>query len=176
MTPSFRFRPRMRIESVFVVAVLVAAATGVFRVLRDPAAGSGAPDVVARQFWIVVYAIVLVLAFRHRSTVWTVARQSPLVVSLLALALASTAWSADPVLTLQSATAVVITTLFGWYIVARYDTPGAVDLAIAALGITVLASSAAVVIEPDGGRGCETESRCVDDDRPSRRCDRSSRQ
>lgn len=148
---SFPLLPRVRIESLFVVGLLIAASTSVFRVLREPTASPDAPDMVARQFWIIVYAIVLGLAFHHRSALFAVARQSPLVGGMIVLALASTAWSADPALTIQSAVAVILTTLFGWYIVARYEPPGAFNLIVVALAVTVLASLAVVVMAPTIG-------------------------
>lgn len=148
MTNSLRLSTR--VETVFIVSVVVAAATGVLRVLRDPLSRD-ASDIVGRQFWVIVYSIVTLLAFHHRSAIWTVVRQSPLVVALLALALASIAWSANPALTFQSAIALIMTTLFGWYMVARYEVAGALNLIIAALGLIVSVSVAAVFIAPSIG-------------------------
>jgi exopolysaccharide production protein ExoQ len=116
-------------------------------ILREDAAG----DVVSQRIWLVIYAVMLLLiALRWRWFI-RVATRDKLLVLLVAIVLASALWSSLPDITFRRSVALVGTSLFGAYLVARFDSKELLELAAWALGIGALLSLVVALVWPHLG-------------------------
>ena len=79
------------------------------------------------------------------------ARLDPLVLALLTLLVLSTAWSADPALTLRRVAGVLTASAFGVYLADRYSLSDQLLLVMRALTVAGLVSAAAAVVAPGYG-------------------------
>jgi exopolysaccharide production protein ExoQ len=136
-------------EKAFTVAVLFFSTAAVLPLMAsvhghplDPVRG----DPTSERLWVLVYAVTLfLLVRRHTDVLWVLARNRALF-ALVALAIASTAWSGDPALTLRRSVALVLTTLFGVYVATSFPRDQLAGLVAWTLaGVTVLSLVLAVV-------------------------------
>ncbi len=84
--------------------------------------GAGAARAITVPLWTAFYVAALAWARPVAARAWRAARLDWAVVALLALALASTAWSAAPSLSARRSLALAGTAVIGWYAAARYTT------------------------------------------------------
>jgi exopolysaccharide production protein ExoQ len=80
-----------------------------------------------------------------------VERLDPVVLALLALLVASTAWSVDPMLTARRAAAVVAASLFGLYLADRWKVDEQMWLVLRVLTVAAVASAVMVLVLPSYG-------------------------
>lgn len=94
---------------------------GLMTVLFPVEAGLGTENPIARLLWFPVYGIVLFLAFRVFPQLFRLATFNALLILCVMLCGISMLWSVDPPLTMRRSVALVVTTLFGLVLAARYD-------------------------------------------------------
>jgi exopolysaccharide production protein ExoQ len=108
-------------------------------------------DVASQRIWLVIYAILpLLIALRWRWFI-RVATSDKLLVLLVVIVVASTLWSSLPDITFRRSLAFVGTSLFGTYLVARYNSKALLELAAWALGIGALLSLVVALVWPHLG-------------------------
>ncbi len=81
------------------------------------------PDssVILRLMWLPIYGIVAILGCLRAPKMISLTVRMPMIIGIMLLIVASTIWSIDPELTLRRSIAIVMTTLFGLYLSARYN-------------------------------------------------------
>jgi exopolysaccharide production protein ExoQ len=99
-----------------------------------------------------VLLIVLVLMLRHGRPALQYAPGMWPVLSLVILALVSTAWSDHPDITIRRACSLLTATLWAWYVTSRYDLKDVISIARQSIGLLALASLAIAILAPDMGR------------------------
>jgi O-antigen ligase len=114
------------------------------------------PDVpvdegLKRQYWLPIYGVMLALALSRPAqygSLWLgMAMGAPLVL----LAIASSQWSIEPDVTLRRSTTLALTTLFGFYLAARFSWRSLIELAAAAILISAAGSLVAALAFPSFG-------------------------
>lgn len=101
-------------------------------------------------YWL-AYAFTMVEVFLRPRQIYRTALRNPFVLGLVLLAGLSMVWSDDPSTTLKRAVALVVWTLFGYFLASRYDTSELLWHLGIALGIIAVASLAVVLLMPDSG-------------------------
>jgi exopolysaccharide production protein ExoQ len=104
-----------------------------------------------RLSWIPVYLITFLLAAPRLPAVWRAAMWSPLIVVLLALAMASMLWSLAPADTLRRCFAITGTTLLGLYLAARFEPRELIRLLGWAFAVVMVLSVLFVAAKPGVG-------------------------
>jgi exopolysaccharide production protein ExoQ len=104
-----------------------------------------------RLSWLPVYLITFLLAVPRLPAVWRAAMWSPLIVVLLALAMASMLWSLAPADTLRRCFAITGTTLLGLYLAARFEPRELIRLLGWAFAVIMVLSVVFVAVKPAVG-------------------------
>jgi exopolysaccharide production protein ExoQ len=102
-----------------------------------------------------VYGIAALVCLLHAKQVCTAAFHSPYVLSFVFFAIASTAWSQNPSLTLRRSLVFAATALYGMYFGSRFDLEEQISLIAWTLLLALLASAAMAIFLPSVGT--ETE-------------------
>ena len=76
---------------------------------------------LARSLWYPVYVLVLVLALRCLPQLLRLVVFNPLLIACVLISGLSFFWSIDPAISLRRSIALLLTTLFGLVLAARYD-------------------------------------------------------
>jgi O-antigen ligase len=141
---------RRYLGDVFTIFVLILATGALQSVIVDSstskAVAEGNPFLQA--LWACIYISVAVRAARKYRAIVNVVRANRLLIALVMLALFSTAWSADPGLTLRRSLALLATTVFGVDFAVRYSNRDQLRLLAIALGGVVLVSVIVQVFFP----------------------------
>lgn len=111
-----------RVERLFFVGVFLLSTGGPLDLVVQVhgGQGAGAAGVIGVPLWTAFYALAVVFAWPVRDRLWRTAGRDPWVLAIVALAVASTAWSAAPPLTLKRSVALAGTCLIAWYAAARF--------------------------------------------------------
>ena len=145
-------------ERAVAAGVVVIATGGPIPVIQSAFGGIASrvdsnPATVA--LWVAFYVGASWIAFRGaRDRFLRAALGDRLTLGLVALALVSTAWSADPALTLKRGVALLGTCVVGWYFASRYDIDELLDvvatgfLAAAVLSVLFAVAIPALGIQP----------------------------
>lgn len=108
-------------------------------------------NAILRSLFYLVYAVMSVfVVFRVKSFARITVRQ-PAVLLAIVLAMASVLWSVAPDLTLRRSIALLLTTAFGWYLVARFTPLQIIRLITWTLGLALVLSLGTVIFMPDYG-------------------------
>lgn len=110
---------------------------------------------MARLMWYPIYGIILLLGFRCLPQLTRIAIFSPLLIFSVLVCGGSMLWSIDPGITMRRSVALLMTTLFGLVLAARYDWNGLVQRLALVFGLLALFSLFHGVIDP--GRAVHTE-------------------
>jgi len=147
------------LEKSFVVLALFLFTGAVIPLLQEQQSG-GSEDLVqgnpvSQAVFLMVYAITSLMLITRSRHFWgrfvRVATQDKLLLLLVGLALVSVFWSAAPGVTLRRDVALLGTTLFGAYFVARYDLKEQLRLLAWAMGIAALLSLVIALALPSYG-------------------------
>jgi len=95
---------------------------------------------LARMLWYPGYLAVLAMMLRCLPQVIRLVAFNPLLILCIMICGASTLWSIDPAITMRRSVAVMITTLFGLVLAARYDWNGLVQRLAAAFAVLAVLS------------------------------------
>lgn len=95
---------------------------------------------LARMLWYPGYAAILVLVLRALPQVIRLVAFNPLLIVCVLICGISFTWSVDPAVTLRRSIAVMLTTLFGLVLAARYDWNGLVQRLAVVFGVTAVLS------------------------------------
>jgi exopolysaccharide production protein ExoQ len=128
------------LSKVFVVLVLLLSSTATFAVFWGAEAEAAQGTLFAQAIWLVVYLITFALIAPRWRLILRLFVRNKLLLLLVVLALASVLWSAAPEVTLRRSIALLGTTLFGFYLSARYTVGTQVRLLAWALGIAAVLS------------------------------------
>jgi exopolysaccharide production protein ExoQ len=99
----------------------------------------------------IVLAVVLILVLKHAKATFRYLPALSLLIALLTLAFASAIWSDFPDITLRRAGSLATTTLWAWYVGARYNLRDLVSLVMQAVGLMAIASLLVALAMPDLG-------------------------
>jgi O-antigen ligase len=148
------------LEKAFVVAVIFLSTGALLSLLhqkgRTVISGAQLVDVaqgdpVTQIVWSGIHMLILVLAVLQWKRIIYVVTADKLLLLLVGIAVVSILWSAAPELTLRRSLALIGTTVFGAYLVARYSTSELLRLLAWALGIAALSSLVFVLALPSYG-------------------------
>lgn len=103
---------------------------------------------MARLMWYPIYGIVLLLGFRCLPQLTRMAIFSPILIFCVLACGVSMLWSIDPGITMRRSVALLMTTLFGLVLAARYDWNGLVQRLAMAFGVLAIFSLLHGVIDP----------------------------
>lgn len=106
---------------------------------------------LARMLWYPGYLGVLLLAVRALPQVIRIVAFNPLMILCVLICGISIFWSIDPGITMRRSIAVLITTLFGLVLAARYDWNGLVQRLAVVFAVTALLSFFIAVLLPEYG-------------------------
>ena len=95
---------------------------------------------MARLMWYPVYGIVLLLGFRCLPQLTRIAIFSPVLIFSVLVCGVSMLWSIEPGVTIRRAIALLMTTLFGLVLAARYDWNGLVQRLAIVFGVLAVFS------------------------------------
>lgn len=143
------------LESCATVLILILISTAVLPLFLH--GGPKYPDLTPAtsleraSYWL-AYAFTMLQLLLHPRAILRAIARNPFVIGLAFLAALSVIWSDDPITSLRLAFALVMWTLFGCYLAARYDTTGLLLRFCFALGIIALLSLAVGALAPDFGR------------------------
>lgn len=145
-----------RLERAYVVVSLLLLTGGASIVLGqapvteipDTAAPDGLP---ANVLFGLVYAVAIVLMVGRSRDVIAAARRDGLVVAIVVLAALSTLWSPATDVTLRKVAALALTTVFAYYLTARFSVRELLVLLGWTLAIAMLLSAAVAVVAPGAG-------------------------
>ena len=136
-----------------VVAVLLL--SGAFLPLYVLESGGSVASVesvpLLRNMAIAVYAVTVPLVLVRRHEVAATVRRHLPTIALVGLVLLSVLWSADPETTIRRSVALVLTSLFGIYLAARFEMSELLRVLAAALGLAAVLSVITVVAVPGWG-------------------------
>ena len=116
---------------------------------QDPA--RPADNEMLRRIWLPIYALIALLAAVSPTRYGSLIAGIVLGLPLVGLAFASAQWSIAPDVTTRRAIALAFTTLFGFYLAARFSWRGFVEMVAAALFVAALGSLIAAVFFPAFG-------------------------
>jgi exopolysaccharide production protein ExoQ len=142
------FRPRLRLEQVFVVATLVVF-LGPFALIfpDDPLAGSPQVRIMFIGFYIIAGGFLL-REYRSRPTAFRLSPIMLLIACLLAISIASTMWSILPHITWRRAMAFAGTTVVGLYLGCRLSIFEILRLTAVSLALVVVGTILACLLVP----------------------------
>ena len=103
---------------------------------------------MARLMWYPVYGIILLLGFRCLPQLIRVAIFSPILIFCVLLCGVSMLWSIDPGITTRRSVALLMSTVFGLVLAARYDWNGLVQRLAMVFGVLALFSFIFAFIDP----------------------------
>jgi O-antigen ligase len=106
---------------------------------------------LARTLWYPGYLGVLLLTIRALPQVLRIAAFNPILILCVLICGVSVFWSIDPGITMRRAIAVLMTTLFGLVLAARYDWNGMVQRLAAVFAATALLSLLIALFLPEYG-------------------------
>ncbi|HMP39507.1 MAG TPA: O-antigen ligase family protein, partial [Roseiflexaceae bacterium] len=112
-------------------------------------------DSVMQPIWLGMYAIAVILLWRHHESLVITTRRSILLGLLVGFAFLSFAWSEVPTVTLRRAFALAGTTFIGIYIASRFDIAGVARMLLWVTGIAALLSLVFAVALPTYGIASE---------------------
>jgi exopolysaccharide production protein ExoQ len=102
-----------------------------------------------RLSWIPIHCMIVVLAATRAKQLKEALQQHWLLVWILVLALASTAWSVEPEISLRRGIALVISSLFGLYLGVNYSPIELLRLLGRALALAIVGSFIFALLRPD---------------------------
>jgi exopolysaccharide production protein ExoQ len=140
-----------RFEKFFVIASIVAFAGAILPTNTVENQGSADANHFSIAIQLAVFPVLSVLALIHFRRILNAIRSMPWVVALCALALASVAWSYDPVFTLRRTVVLMAFTLLGVYIGANFERDEQIKLFAWALLYMVVVSLLIIIVAPDYG-------------------------
>lgn len=103
---------------------------------------------MARLMWYPIYGIVLLLGFRCLPQLTRIAIFSPILIISVLVCGVSMLWSIDPGITMRRSVALLMTTLFGLVLAARYDWNGLVQRLALVFGVLAVFSLLHGFIDP----------------------------
>jgi len=106
---------------------------------------------LGRMLWYPGYLAVLAMTLRCLPQVIRLVAFNPLLILCVMICGASTLWSIDPAITMRRSVAVLITTLFGLVLAARYDWNGLVQRLAAAFAVLAVLSLLIPIFLPTYG-------------------------
>jgi O-antigen ligase len=106
---------------------------------------------LARALWYPVYLFVLVLALRCLPQLLRLVAFNPLLIFCVLICGLSYFWSVDPEISMRRSIALLITTLFGLVLAARYDWSGLVQRLAACFWVMAIVSILIAVLLPEYG-------------------------
>jgi exopolysaccharide production protein ExoQ len=109
------------------------------------------PNAVEFAIQAALYAMVFCFIAMRWKTVLRGALNAKWILALVAVAIASTAWSQDPLITLRRAAVLLATTLFGIYLATRFDVPDQLRLFAWTYGLVICASFICAIFLPQYG-------------------------
>ena len=141
---------RRYLGDIFTIIVLVLATGALQSLIVDSSSSKAISEgnPFLQIVWAVIYVIVAIRAAQQSRAILEAVRSNRLLIGLVLLALFSTAWSADPGLTLRRSMALLATTLFGVDFAVRYSIRDQLRLLAIALGSVVLLSVIVQVFFP----------------------------
>lgn len=145
-------KPTHSVERVFVVISLGLLMGAVMPLLRKSAvatSGNLVEDPVQQVVLGTIYVLAALFVIRSRRRFLELLQASPEIIALLLWASMSVAWSSSIEVSFRRLVAVLGSTLFGYYVVARFGLKGAVNLLGWALALAMLCSLAIAVAAPD---------------------------
>jgi exopolysaccharide production protein ExoQ len=141
-------------EWLFVLAVIIVFSEAILHLLLVERGETFRLDdghPLLRRLFMLIYALAVPFILLRWRSVGGVAVGNVGNLALVLLALTSTLWSVDPDLTLRRATALGLTTLLGWYLVAAFSVRGLLKILGFALGAALILSVVTVVVMPQYG-------------------------
>lgn len=120
-------------------------------VLFPVEAGIGEENPLARLLWYPIYCIVIVLALRIFPQLIRLAVFNPILILCVLLCGVSMLWSVDPALTMRRSVALLVSTLFGLTLAARYDWNQLIQRFAAAFAILAILSLFYSLLFPERG-------------------------
>jgi exopolysaccharide production protein ExoQ len=109
------------------------------------------PNEEARLAWLPVYLIVLVLSLTQLPRILAMARANRALLVLLLLPILSVSWSIEPADSLRRGVALLVSSLLGAYLAARFNSSNLLRLLAWGLGLTVILSWLVVLAWPERG-------------------------
>ena len=106
---------------------------------------------LARMLWYPGYALVLLLMLRSLPQVIRLAAFNPILIICVVICGVSFLWSVNPSVTLRRSVAVMLTTVFGLVLAARYDWNGLVQRLAVVFGVTAVLSVLIALFLPEYG-------------------------
>ena len=143
-------------ETAFTCATLFLSANAVVPLVFNPQLGGvsraiSVRDPLSQPVWLLVSLFIIVMLFRFGDEILEALVRNPAVATLCLLAVLSSAWSAVPHSTLQSAIQLTLSTLFGLYVGVRFGVERLVTiLAWIAAAILVLSVVFAIALPKYG--------------------------
>lgn len=116
-----------------------------------PASNLGAGDPRLRLIFAGLYAGLGILVLGHIRGILFLIRRNLAVLALILLAVGSAGWSPDPSLTLRRGVALALTSMFGWFLAARYSRLEILRLLSGWIGGVLLASLFVGIVRPEYG-------------------------
>ncbi len=116
--------------------------------------GGGDADsgsLIAEAVWAAAYGFALVGIFMEREHAGRLLRAGAPLLAIVAVAILSTLWSDDALLTLRRSFGLLGTTTIAFYVVCRYSLPAFLDTLTQTIIIIALGSIIAIVAAPDFG-------------------------
>ena len=120
-------------------------------IIFPPVDDLSAENPLARIMWFPIYGLVLVLAIMNVTHLVRLAIFNPLLILCLLWCAVSMIWSIDPTLTIRRSVAVLMTTLAGLTVAARYDWDGFVQRLAFVFFMMALATVVMVLVKPGQG-------------------------
>lgn len=129
-----------RAEAAIVVAGLFLFSTALAPLMAGVESDPTAENATLRTVYTSVYIVLFPWILVHWREVFAAAMRNVWTMALVGLGVVSTAWSVAPEVTQRRGAAWVLTTLFGVYLAARYDTRTLLKLLATALGLAAVMS------------------------------------
>lgn len=141
---------RRYLGDIFTIIVLILATGALQSLIVDSSSSKAISEgnPFLQIVWAVIYVIVAIRAGQQSRAIMEAVRSNKLLIGLVLLALLSTAWSADPGLSLRRGIALLATTLFGVDFAVRYSIRDQLRLLAIALGSVVFLSVVVQVFFP----------------------------
>ncbi len=140
-----------RFEKIFVVASIIGLAGAILPTNNVEGQTSAAQNQFNVAVQLVIYPILLVLVLIHGKRILAAVRSVPWIVALCTFALASAAWSYEPLFTFRRALVLAAFSLFAIYVGANFDWEEQIQLYGWALLYMVVVSYLIIVFLPDYG-------------------------
>jgi len=137
-------------SSLFLIILLFFSGGIIGLFFSDPTAAE-AQSALARQMWIPIYGLVLLVSVFSLSRFLRMAAFSPLIILCILICGATYFWSVFPSVTLRRSVALMVTTMAGLALAARYDWSEMVQRIAFVFLITAIISLVVVFINPTRG-------------------------